>query len=139
MRIREITQSDIGKEFDGNLYHVTPADNVQNIESNGIQPVSYWGIGRITNYYIEDVEGSNGEAKVYHVPLSEFDKTLLEPDVNGIEEPLTHTLGVNEEDIWNKWELSDKTWQDSLNLIGSVRYRGVVPPLLLSYITNQLL
>lgn len=112
-------------EFDGYLYHVAPAEQAESIAREGIRPVSYWAIGSVHDYYVEEVSES-GEAKIYRVPLTDFDASLLEPDYPGLEEPLTYTLKMSEEEVWEEWESSEQTWRDCLDIIGSVRYRGSI-------------
>lgn len=118
----------IEDDFDGYLYHVSPSSNAKSISNTGIQPVSYWSIGKITDYYEEEVTEDSGEAIVFKVPISQFDESLLEPDYPGIDEPLTYTLGMSEDDVQEAWDKSDQSWRDCLDIIGSVRYRGIVRP-----------
>lgn len=110
------------------LYHVTPAQNVEKIQREGVQPTSYWSIGDLVEYYSETVHDEGFEPAVFVVSLSELDASLIEPDYPGIEEPITTAIGKSEQTVWTEWEASTKSWEVSLNLIGSIRYKGVVRP-----------
>ena len=116
------------EDFDGSLYHVTPRSNLSSIQANGIKPISYWATGTICDYYREDIEDNGDEPIVFEVSLNKFDPTLLEPDFPGLEEPLTYTIHASEEEIWEAWEATNKSWEACLDLIGSVRYKGIMIP-----------
>ena len=128
MDMRKLIAIVESEDFDGYLYHATPNRNLTNILENGIQPVSYWGEYRIAKYYAEDIVDNGDQFTMFRVPLSAFVTTQLEPDFNGIEEPLAYTLGMSEDEIWGEWNNSDQSWKDSLEIIGSVQYRGIIPP-----------
>jgi hypothetical protein len=114
--------------FDGILYHATSQSRARSCIETGVRPVSYWGIGIISEYYIETVEDDGDEGVVLEANLNDFDEAMLEPDYEGIEEPITGVVGKSEDQIWSEWEASGKTWRDSLRIIGSVRYRGIIKP-----------
>lgn len=117
---------EIRLDFDGFLYHATSIDNIEGIYKQGIKPVSYWGVFEIAAYYADGIEEDGQEPHIFKLPISDFDPSLLEPDYPGLQEPLVPMIGMPEDEIWDKWERSEKTWRVSLELIGSVRYRGVI-------------
>lgn len=109
------------------LYHVAPSHARDSIQKDGIRPVSYWSCREeIANYYAETIKDDGDTPVTYEVALSKLDPTLIEPDYEGIEEPLTHTLKMSEDEVWDEWSGSDQTWQDCLEIIGSIRYQGWV-------------
>ena len=105
------------------LYHGTSDLYKQDILKFGIQAPSYWGTAEVAEYYANEVsEEHGGNPLVVKIPLSKFDQSLLKPDLNSIGEPLTFTLRKTEEEVWEEWEQSDETWQDSLEIVESVIY-----------------
>jgi hypothetical protein len=114
--------------FDGTLYHATSQSNAQSCISQGVRAPSYWGVGALAEYYIETVEDEGDEGVMLEADLTDFDESLLEPDYPGLEEPICSAVGKSENEIWSQWEASGKTWRDSLRIIGSVRYRGIIKP-----------
>ncbi len=115
------------KYINEELYHGTSDLHRQDILENGIQAPSYWGTVEIAQYYAEEaVAEKGGNPLIVKVPLSEFDQSLLKPDQNSIEEPLTYTLRKTEDEVWEEWEESDGTWQDSLEIVESVIYDSIV-------------
>ena len=105
------------------LYHATPVEKLESIRKEGVAPISYWGSIETAEYYAEDTE-----SVIIGVPISAFDHNLLEPDYPGIEEPVTYsTIGKPESQVIAEWSACEGTWQDSLEIIESVRYKGVVP------------
>ena len=110
------------------LYHVTAAGNLAEILSSGLRPGSYWGRGEIAGYYAETVEDEGAEPVVLCARLADLVHLAPEPDHPGIAEPLTHTLGMNEEAVREAWSACGGSWQDSLAIIGSLRVADVVPP-----------
>lgn len=117
-------------DFDGYLYHATSAEKLDNIQDTGLQSGSYWGTAAIVEYYIETIEDEGKTPVVLKALLSAFDPTKLAPDRPGLEEPITTVVGMNEQQVWKAWKKSKQTWQDCLNLIGSVRYNAIMrcPP-----------
>jgi len=111
------------------LYHGTSDLYYQDILDNGIKAPSYWGTPEVAEYYSEVVtEEVGGNPVIIEVSLSRFNQDLLEPDYNSIDEPLTYTLGKTEEEVWEEWEQTGETWQDSLEIVASVLYKGVIVP-----------
>ncbi len=110
------------------LYHVTSASNVERIQQEGVRPVSYWSTDDLVDYYSETIVDEGGQPVVFRISLNDLDPQLIEPDYPGIDEPITTVIGMSEEKVHQVWEASSQTWNDSLKLIGSIRYRGVVRP-----------
>ena len=106
------------------LYHATLRANLASIERDGVKPTSYWAsTEELVEYYSED-----GDYVVISAPLSAFDPTLLRPDYPGINEPITTAIGKSEAAVIAEWKACDGTWQDSLRIIHSVSYEGVIHP-----------
>ncbi len=115
------------------LYHVTSSENEESILESGVKSPSYWAIADIADYYEETVNDDGDDAVRFSMNLADFDHSLLEPDHEGISEPVTYsTLGKSEKQVWREWEEAEGTWQDSLRIVGSVRYSGVARPTLVS-------
>lgn len=113
-------------DFDGFLYHVTARSNINRILEYGLNSGSYWGLTHIVSYYAETIEDEGEEPLFIKLPIEAFDDDHIEPDINGIYEPLTFTLGMSEDSIIETWESGEGRWFDCLNLIGSVRYMSRV-------------
>jgi hypothetical protein len=63
------------------------------------------------------------EPVVFRVPFSAFRTAYLEPDLKGIQDPPSaEVTGMTEDEVGAAWDASGQSWQDSLKLIGSVRY-----------------
>jgi len=110
------------------FYHGTSLRALAEIEKLGrIKPVSYWGSYEVAAYYAEvTAEEQDDRAVILQYPIAKFLDQYLEPDYPGIEEPITYTIGKKESAVWREWKQSDKTWQDSWQIIQSVRYTADV-------------
>jgi hypothetical protein len=73
------------------------------------------------------VEDEDMVPVVLCLPLEQLSCYLPEPDHPGLDEPLTHTLGMKENEVWEQWEDSQKTWQECVEIIGSLRCRSPIP------------
>ena len=129
MKMRDLMRlvESAGEDFDGFLYHASPSQNVEAIRTQGMPAGSYWGTYDIASYYAEDISDNGDEPHMFRVPLEAFAEAHLVPDQNGIDEPLTYTLGMSEDEVQEEWQASGQTWRDSLQIIGSVRYSVPVP------------
>lgn len=106
------------------LYHVTDQAHIPEIKHSGLNPGSYWSNSlAIKRYYEEVVADENRIPVVLTLNLTDLDPKGLEPDYPGLEEPLTYTLGITEDEVGAEWQASAKTWQDSLSIIFSCRYQ----------------
>ncbi len=112
------------------LYRAVESHYVAAVLQNGLtgDRMTYWGDLNVATYYAEAIADEGHEPVILRAALSAFDHTAMEPDYPGIEEPLVHTLRMNEETVWNRWTKTDQNWQACLDLIGSVRYRGILTP-----------
>ena len=114
------------------LYHATARRNLPSIMEEGLRPVAYIGREDIAEYYAETVQDEGEEAVLLEIDPTCLDRLRLEPDYPGLEEPLSYTLGMSEEDILDQWSECPDTWQASLELIGSFRCLDTIPPEALS-------
>lgn len=110
------------------LYHGTSSKALQGIERTGRVNRGYWGSREVAWYYAEVTAEEDGseEEVVIAAPLSAFDTSKLEPDNPSLAEPLTLTLNKSEEEVWEEWEQSQGTWEDSLAVVQSVYYDAPV-------------
>ena len=104
------------------LYHATDRKNLKSIMENGLKNPYLSNDMTVTKYYAEEFKNSVILAVII------VNTSNLIPDFNGIDEPLTYTLRKKEEDIWEEWEKSDKTWKNSLEIIHTVQYKGIIEP-----------
>lgn len=110
------------------LVHITSMRNLKQIQRQGLRGISYWAMeGEVSEYYKETVEDDGDVPLIVRMPLAVLEKYGIEPDFPGLEEPLTHTLGMKDEQVWEEWERCGQTWQDCLELIQSVRVREDIP------------
>jgi hypothetical protein len=80
---------------------------------------SYWTSDtEVLDYYAEDMD----DCVILVICMRDLDEASCAPDMPGIEEPITTALGKSENEILSEWDASKKTWQDSLSIIGSMRY-----------------
>jgi len=112
------------------LYHGTSEKAYKAIIRNDYKMTapSYWATLEVAEYYAEvaaEEDGSNIKV-VIEMPIGLFSSDHLAPDDNSIAEPLTYTLGMTETDLYDQWQSSDGTWEDSLEIYGSVKYNAVV-------------
>ena len=115
------------------LYHITNLKNLQSIAANGLNAGSYWSETLdLAAYYEETIMDDGQTPLVVTLSLDDLKDSELEPDYPGIEEPISTVLGLTEEEVWHKWDTTKQTWQDSLNLVHSIRVKTTIPPELLT-------
>ena len=110
--------------------HVSARDNLASILANGLRQGAYLVIDdrtEISDHYADTVTDEGKEPVVIEVDASRLPPENFAPDFNGIEEPLTHTLQMTEDDVQQAWSGSGGTWLDSIELIGTCRYMNVIP------------
>ena len=110
-------------------YHATSKSALEKIMKNGfLKEKSYWAVDeKIHEYYLETIT-DDGEVPVSIViNISDLNIMDLSPDIQGIEEPLTYTLGKTEEEVWKEWVDSTQTWKDCIQIIGSFVYNKTIP------------
>ena len=110
--------------FDDEIfYHATSIKKLKNIAKAGMNTGSYWTNNfDLVGYYAETIEDDNEESIVLIVFVENLDKNSIKPDFPGIEEPISTVLNKNESAVYIEWEKSRKTWEDSLEIIGSICY-----------------
>jgi hypothetical protein len=122
------------------LYHLTPKDNLDSITKDGLRAGTYLtSEHELGEYYAETIEDEDQEAVWLCLDLEKLDKTSFAPDFPSLEEPILTVLRdrndypseFDEDDLWQEWENTNKTWQNCLDLVGSVRYMNIIPPKLL--------
>ncbi|HIH2751011.1 TPA: hypothetical protein ACYLN4_006837 [Burkholderia lata] len=110
------------------LFHITVRTKLDCIAREGMRRKSYWSeSGGLLGYYEETVEDEGEDpvtlAVFRHALISQF----LEPDYPGIEEPITTVVGKSEDEVHSEWSASDQKWNDSLIIVGSLRYSEIIP------------
>jgi hypothetical protein len=111
------------------LYHATNIDDLGSIACEGMRAGSYWASDKhVHDYYCSTVRDEGNEDVSLTVELSELEPVWLQPDWNGIDEPLCFTLGMDEDEIRELWDGSSQDWRASLEIIGTLRYDAVIPP-----------
>lgn len=108
--------------------HITALSNLRSIAEGGLRPGVYLsGDEELAAYYRETIEDDGAVPVVLVVSLSQLDSSALEPDYPGIAEPITTVLGLREEEVHAAWAMKAGSWEDSLELVKSVRYRSPIP------------
>lgn len=111
------------------LFHVTEKRHLELIRKEGLRSGTYFSIDPdLVDYYAGTIEDENQSPVVLQVSLEDLDAKFMEPDYPGIEEPITTVLGESERFIQQEWKHSDQSWQDSLELVKSVKYAAVIAP-----------
>lgn len=114
------------------LFHATAEENLASIRQSGLSPVSYWtACDDIAAYYRETIADEGKTPVLLAIDLSLLDKSVLEPDHPGIDEPITTVLGLSEEEVRQSWADSTQDWRASLEVVRSMRYRACIPATLL--------
>jgi hypothetical protein len=116
----------------GTLYHGTTDISAARILAEGMPAGSYWASYRCAEYYaseaVEAVEmGEVSEAAILSVDLSQLDPKLWTLDNPSIAEPLAFILEQSEDDLYERYEKTEGTPLDCLNIYESVKYRGSIP------------
>lgn len=119
------------------LIHVTSQENYESILRDGtMRDGSYWSNSdSISDYYAECILDEDETPVYLEVEVDDLDQNLLEPDHPSISEPIMTALrehhgwgrNIGEEHVWDEWKTKGGTWQDSLDLVGSVIYRLPIP------------
>ena len=110
------------------LFHVTATANLASIAEVGLLPGAYLsGDEALTAYYKETVEEEGAQPALLVVALSDLDSSALEPDYPGIAEPITTVIGLSESEVQDAWSAAAGSWEDSLEIVKSVRYRSPIP------------
>lgn len=105
------------------FYHATTAERAEAILADGLKPGSYLTANEaLADYYAETVEDEGDEAVILVVFGHALTLDSVEPDHPGLEEPITSTLDLSEDEVWPAWEATGQSGLDCINLIGSCRY-----------------
>ena len=117
------------------LKHVTSNDNIPSIIRSGLRAhTCLSGNDGLTEYYAETIEDDDEIPVILGIDPDKLDHTLLQPDINGVEEPIMSLVrGISncrdEEALYDAWMGSTQDWHASLKLIGSVSYSGIIASL----------
>jgi hypothetical protein len=118
--------------FDGGatwILHVTDASRLPSILNEGLRgPVYLSDPMALAAYYMETVEDEQDTPvllAVLRAPLA--DAGGLEPDHASIAEPITTALDTTEDNVHDAWQACAGTWEDSLEIVGSVCCRDAIP------------
>lgn len=110
------------------LWHATRRSFLGSIASSGLSSPSYWTMdGAVADYYLQDIEDGGNEGVLLRTTLGDLRRAAeaagasLQPDSPGISEPITTALGVSEDEVWQEWGGSDRSWEASMRIIGSLR------------------
>lgn len=125
---RAINKFDESGDFDGYLYHVTPAKNLASILADGLRGGAYLarGDGGLPEYYAETIQDEGETPVTLCVHIENIQEKFLLPDMPGIEEPITLVIEKSEDDVMDEWSASKGRWHDCFKIIGSVKYADAI-------------
>lgn len=108
------------------LYHGTSTKALESIrEGMFLREQTDFGSAEVAEYYAEETAEADGSKPVVlAIPIERFKMAALKPDLNSIDEPLTYTLGTTEEEVWDQWKNSDRSWLACYDIVESVRYHA---------------
>lgn len=112
------------------IYHVTSRDRLESILADGLHARTCFvheDWTSVIDYYRLTVEDEDLEPVVVTVDAASLDPDGFEPDWGGIEEPLTHTLQMTEDEVSVAWKASDRSWQACIEIMGTCRYARPIP------------
>jgi hypothetical protein len=117
------------------LYHATASHNLDSISREGLFERTYFTSDEdVMKYYCETIVDEGNVPVALVVRLGDLDVDGIFPDIQGIEEPLTYTLGCTEEEVEEDWKSSEQRWEDSLDIIKTICYKKVIPADVVKYI-----
>lgn len=109
-------------------WHVTSQEALLTIAQDGLRGGSYWTTDEnVRDYYMETVQDEGHHPVVLVCRTDQLQAFSPEPDRPGLQEPITTALGMSEEEVWDGWDATDKTWKDCVELIGSFRVKDPLP------------
>ena len=119
------------------LYHATSADNARPIQLNGLKAGAFLTDREdVADYYAEGIAEDGGTPVILTIELDMLldavGETNLHPDNPSIAEPLSCTLGRSEAEIQDDWANAEGTWQECLELVGSIRVAVPIPASIIS-------
>lgn len=115
------------------LYHATTADSADAILRDGLRAGAYLTDREdVAAYYADGIREEGAVAVILEVDLDVLLAAVspgsLIPDRPSIDEPLTFTLGKSDAEILCSWERSNGTWQECLEIVGSIEVTAPIPP-----------
>ncbi len=111
------------------LYCAIDRDRLSSIATDGMPSGSYWtSLRDMASYYEDVLWDDEKEPAVLVVDLEYLDETCLNVDRPSLDEPITKVLGMDEDEIRDLWTEMPGTWQDCLQLVGSIFYKGIIRP-----------
>lgn len=116
------------------FYHATARAKLASISNQGFRAGCYFAAWpEMSNYYLETIRDEGDEPVLLAIDSSVLDASLLRPDRPGIIEPITTVVRrmtdlSDEEEIHEAWDQSSKNWKASLDIVGTVKYEGVIDP-----------
>lgn len=116
------------------FFHVTAQENLQAILRDGLNARTCFISEKwpdMLAYYKETIEDEGRVPVVIEVDQSHLEDVhpgILEPDWGGIEEPLTHTLGMRENEVQDRWKNSARDWSACVELMGTCRCTVAIGP-----------
>lgn len=118
------------------IYHVTTSKAAPAIMGEGLKAGTCLCTGDLVDYYSEVIEDEGDVPVIVEMTLDDLtwamQEETLQPDHASIAEPITTALGKSEEEIAEAWAGSDGKWQDSLEIVGSIRVMDTIPANILS-------
>lgn len=129
--IRAIEEAELQEAVAGKVvYHGTSSNLLNRILDEGIRGPSNWGNRKIAESYAKERAKETGSTPiVVEKQLEEFSTARLRPDLNAVElHPLFLYMDDDElDEMADKWEYSNKTWKDSLEIFGCLLYGRDMP------------
>jgi hypothetical protein len=114
------------------LFHATAIENMDSIMSRGIDECCYLTSSpEQAAYYCETIEEEGKASTIVELDLADLlanvDVALIYPDGESLAEPITSTLNMSDHEVQDAWRRSSKTWQDSLDIVRSIKCDAAVP------------
>ena len=120
------------------MFHGTSTRNFNNIDMYGLKdPYICLSMQAAQYFAMEEVDKKGGDPLILSVSIDASDKKRLRPDFPMFEEPILEVLeGLNltrseydEKMRRDKipFPKNNKDWRTSLDVVGSIRYEGIVP------------
>lgn len=78
------------------------------------------------DYYASSLTKAGESPAIIEVNINQIDKKRLQPDMNSIKKPDLKLLMVEAGEIEDLWDMSMKTWSDSLRIVKSAKYASVI-------------
>lgn len=120
------------------LYHATSTDNIEAIIKDGLRSGAYLtNSAEQAEYYADTISDEGKVPIIIELDLSELISAVgednIEPDHPSIAEPITSTLELDEDEVYEAWEEAEGTWRDSLEIVNSVKVKAAIPSNIISF------